>query len=132
MIKKFVFLSVILINSFALGASENKVYFINLKNGDVVENPIFIQFGLSGKGVAPAGVNKENTGHHHLLIDVKAIDLSKPIPSSKNHLHFGGGQTETSIELTSGEHELQLVLGDLYHVPHFPPITSKRIKITVK
>ena len=132
MIKKFIFLSIISINYFSLGASESKVYFINLKDGDRVENPIFIQFGLSGKGVAPAGVNKENTGHHHLLIDVKSIDFSKPIPSSKNHLHFGGGQTETSIELTSGEHELQLVLGDLYHVPHSPPITSKRIKITVK
>jgi len=132
LIKKFIFLSIILINTFSLGASESKVYFINLKDGDKVENPILIQFGLSGKGVAPAGVNKENTGHHHLLIDVKAIDFSKPIPSSKNHLHFGGGQTETSIKLTSGEHELQLVLGDLYHVPHSPPIKSKRIKITVK
>ena len=132
MIKKFIFLSIISINTFSLGASESKVYFINLKDGDRVENPIFIQFGLSGKGVAPAGVDNENTGHHHLLIDVKSIDFSKPIPSSKNHLHFGGGQTETSIELTSGEHELQLVLGDLYHVPHSPPITSKRIKITVK
>ena len=132
MIKKFIFLSIISINYFSLGASESKVYFINLKDGDRVENPIFIQFGLSGKGVAPAGVNNENTGHHHLLIDVKVIDLSKPIPSSKNHLHFGGGQTETSIELTAGEHELQLVLGDLYHVPHSPPITSKKIKILVK
>ena len=132
MANKFVFLSIILINSFVLGASESKVYFINLKDGDIVESPVFIQFGLSGKGVAPAGVDKENTGHHHLLIDVQAIDFYMPIPSSKNHLHFGGGQTETSIELTPGEHELQLVLGDLYHVPHSPPITSKKIKILVK
>jgi len=129
---KFIFLSIVLIHSFVLGASESKVYFINLKDGDVVENPIFIQFGLSGKGVAPAGVDKENTGHHHLLIDVEAIDFYMPIPSSKNHLHFGGGQTETSIELTPGEHELQLVLGDLYHIPQFPPVTSKKIKILVK
>ena len=132
MVKKFIYLSIILINSFVLGASESKVYFINLQDGDIVENPILIQFGLSGKGVAPAGVNIENTGHHHLLIDVKAIDFYMPIPSSKNHLHFGGGQTETSIELTPGEHELQLVLGDLYHVPHSPPITSNKIKIIVK
>ena len=132
MTKKFIFLLIILINSFVLGASESKVYFINLEDGDIVENPVFIQFGLSGKGVAPAGVDKENTGHHHLLIDVKAIDFYMPIPSSKNHLHFGGGQTETSIELTPGEHELQLLLGDLYHVPHSPPITSKKIKISVK
>ena len=129
---KFIFFSIILINSFILGAFESKVYFINLKDGDIVESPVFIQFGLSGKGVAPAGVDKENTGHHHLLIDVQAIDFYMPIPSSKNHLHFGGGQTETSIELTPGEHELQLVLGDLYHVPHSPPITSKKIKILVK
>ena len=129
---KFILLSTVIIHSFFLGASESKVYFINLKDGDVVENPIFIQFGLSGKGVAPAGVDKENTGHHHLLIDVQAIDFYMPIPSSKNHLHFGGGQTETSIELTPGEHELQLVLGDLYHVPHSPPVTSKKIKISVK
>ena len=129
---KLIFFSIILINSFILGASESKVYFINLKDGDIVENPVFIQFGLSGKGVAPAGVDKENTGHHHLLIDVGAIDFSMPIPSSKNHLHFGGGQTETSIELTPGEHELQLVLGDLYHVAHSPPVTSKKIKILVK
>ena len=132
MANKFIFLSIILINSFVLGASESKVYFINLKDGDIVESPVFIQFGLSGKGVAPAGVDKENTGHHHLLIDVQAIDFYMPIPSSKNHLHFGAGQTETSIELTPGEHELQLVLGDLYHVPHSPPITSKKIKISVK
>ena len=129
---KLIFLSILLIHSFVLGASESKVYFINLKDGDIVESPVFIQFGLSGKGVAPAGVDKENTGHHHLLIDVQAIDFYMPIPSSKNHLHFGGGQTETSIELTPGEHELQLVLGDLYHVPHSPPITSKKIKISVK
>ena len=129
---KFILFSIILIYSFVLGASESKVYFINLKDGDIVESPVFIQFGLSGKGVAPAGVDKENTGHHHLLIDVQAIDFYMPIPSSKNHLHFGGGQTETSIELTPGEHELQLVLGDLYHVPHSPPITSKKIKISVK
>ena len=67
-----------------------------------------------------------------MLIDVEAIDFYMPIPSSKNHLHFGGGQTETSIELTPGEHELQLVLGDLYHIAHSPPVTSKKIKILVK
>ena len=132
MIKRFIFLSILLANSFATAASEPKVYFINLSDGDVVNNPIFIQFGLSGKGVAPAGVNNANTGHHHLLINVEALDFYMPIPSSKNHLHFGGGQTETVIELPPGEHQLQLVLGDLYHVPHSPPITSKKIKILVK
>ena len=112
--------------------AEKNVYFINLQDGDKLESPLFIQFGLSGIGIAPAGTNRQDTGHHHLLINIDDIDLSRPIPSSQNHIHFGGGQTETSIELTSGEHELQLVLGDLYHVPHSPPITSKRIKIIVK
>ena len=113
-------------------ASEESVYFINIKDGDIVESPVFIQFGLSGKGVAPAGIAKENTGHHHLLINVDDLDLSKSIPSSKNHLHFGGGQTETTINLPSGEHELQLVLGDMYHIPHSKPLISEKITIIVK
>ena len=113
-------------------ASEESVYFINIKDGDIVESPVFLQFGLSGKGVAPAGVAKENTGHHHLLINVDDLDLSKSIPSSENHLHFGGGQTETTIDLPSGEYQLQLVLGDMYHIPHSKPLISEKIKIIVK
>ncbi len=132
MIKKYIYFSLVFILFSSINVAESEVYFINLKDGDVVENPIFIQFGLSGKGVAPAGVDKENTGHHHLLINVNELNFSMPIPSSKNHLHFGGGQTETIIELPPGRHELQLVLGDLYHIPHSPPITSKKINILVK
>jgi len=113
-------------------ASEESVYFINIKDGDIVESPVFLQFGLSGKGVAPAGIAMENTGHHHLLINVDDLDLSKSIPSSKNHLHFGGGQTETTIDLPSGEYQLQLVLGDMYHIPHSKPLISEKIKIIVK
>ena len=74
----------------------------------------------------------ENTGHHHLLINVDDLDLSKSIPSSENHLHFGGGQTETTIDLPSGEYQLQLVLGDMYHIPHSKPLISEKIKIIVK
>ena len=113
-------------------ASEESVYFINIKDGDIVESPVFLQFGLSGKGVAPAGIAMENTGHHHLLINVDDLDLSKSIPSSENHLHFGGGQTETTIDLPSGEYQLQLVLGDMYHIPHSKPLISEKIKIIVK
>ena len=113
-------------------ASEDSVYFINIKNGDTLKNPVFIQFGLSGKGVAPAGVPTENTGHHHLLINVNNLDLSKSIPSSKNHLHFGGGQTEVSIDLPLGEHQLQLVFGDMYHIPHSNPLISEKIIVVVK
>ena len=108
-----------------------KVYFINLEEGDIVESPFLIQFGLSGMGIAPAGTDRANTGHHHLLINVNDIDLSKPIPSSSNHIHFGGGQTESLVDLMPGDYSMQLVLGDMTHTPHNPPIISQRINITV-
>ena len=108
-----------------------KVYFINLEDGDRVESPFLIQFGLSGMGIAPAGTERSNTGHHHLLINVDDIDLSKPIPSSSNHIHFGGGQTESLVDLMPGNYSMQLVLGDMTHTPHNPPIISQRINITV-
>ena len=124
----FILLSVTF--SFIANAEQN-VYFINLKDGDKLESPIFIQFGLSGMGVAPAGTNREGTGHHHLLINVDDIDISKPIPSSSNHIHFGGGQTETTIDLPSGVYTLQLLLGNMSHIPHNPPVVSKKITIEV-
>ena len=108
-----------------------KVYFINLEDGDRLESPFLIQFGLSGMGIAPAGTDRANTGHHHLLINVDDIDLSKPIPSSSNHIHFGGGQTESLVDLMPGDYSMQLVLGDMTHTPHNPPIISQKINITV-
>ncbi len=116
--------------TFSINANP-KVYFINLEDGDRVESPFLIQFGLSGMGIAPAGTDRSNTGHHHLLINVDDIDLSKPIPSSSNHIHFGGGQTESLVDLMPGDYSLQLVLGDMTHTPHNPPIISQRINITV-
>ena len=132
MSKKNIYILLTLIAFPQFIASEESVYFINIKDGDIVESPVFLQFGLSGKGVAPAGIAMENTGHHHLLINVDDLDLSKSIPSSENHLHFGGGQTETTIDLPSGEYQLQLVLGDMYHIPHSKPLISEKIKIIVK
>jgi hypothetical protein len=89
-------------------------------------------FGLTGMGVAPAGTQKENTGHHHLLIDGPAIDTAKPLPATDQVKHFGNGQTEATVELKPGKHTLQLVLGDWKHQPHNPPIMSETITITVK
>ena len=111
-----------------------KVYFINLQDGDTVTSPVLIQFGLSGMGIAPAGVEKENTGHHHLLINAKleGEDLDYAVPADEQHVHFGKGQTETNIELPKGTHTLQLVLGDWSHVPHDKPVMSDRITITVE
>jgi len=87
--------------------------------------------GLSGAGVAPAGIEKANTGHHHLLIDVDLPPLDQEIPSDKNHLHFGLGQTEARIELPPGRHTLQLLFADENHLPHSPPVYSKKITIIV-
>ena len=127
---KILFIISTIFATFSINANP-KVYFINLEDGDRVESPFLIQFGLSGMGIAPAGTNRSNTGHHHLLINVDDIDLSKPIPSSSNHIHFGGGQTESLVDLMPGNYSMQLVLGDMTHTPHNPPIISQRINITV-
>ena len=109
-----------------------KVYIISPANGAKVKSPVTVKFGLSGMGVAPAGVDKPKTGHHHLLIDTGVPALNTSIPADANHKHFGGGQTETVIELPSGKHTLQLILGDMLHIPHDPPVISQKITITVK
>jgi Domain of unknown function (DUF4399) len=110
------------------------VYFISPQNGDAVTNPFTVRFGLRGMGVAPAGVDKPNTGHHHLLIDttLSPEQLTQPIVNDAQHLHFGGGQTETELTLPRGRHTLQLVLGDWSHIPFNPSIVSSVITITVK
>lgn len=108
------------------------VYFVNLKNGDAVTSPVRVQFGLRGMGVAPAGIERENTGHHHLLVNVDSLDVNAPLPTNDNYRHFGGGQAETSIELKPGTYTLQLLLADQNHIPHHPPVLSERITITVK
>ena len=124
-------LQITLILLLSTNVFSEKVYFINLQNGDVLKSPFLVQFGLSGKGVAPAGVEVPNTGHHHLLINIDELDFKMPIPSSKQHLHFGMGQTETTLDLPAGKHKLQLVLGDKYHIPHNPPLASEVIEVTV-
>jgi hypothetical protein len=116
-------------------APENaKVYFIGLKDGDTVTSPVIIRFGLSGMGIAPAGTQVENTGHHHLIIDdkIEGEALDAAIPVDEHHVHFGKGQTEASVTLSKGQHTLQLVLGDWTHIPHKPPVMSERITVNVE
>lgn len=110
------------------------VYFINVKDGDTLNNPVTIRFGLKGMGVAPAGTEKEHTGHHHLIINeaLEGEELNEPIPADDQHVHFGAGQTEKTLELPAGTHTLQLVLGDWSHIPHNPPVMSEKITVTVK
>jgi hypothetical protein len=109
-----------------------RVYIIAPQDGATVSSPVTVIFGLEGLGVAPAGVEKSKTGHHHLIIDADAPPPDAPVPSDENHRHFGGGQTQATVVLAPGRHTLQLVMGDHNHVPHEPPIVSRKISITVK
>jgi hypothetical protein len=114
-------------------ADDANLYIISPLDGETVSSPFKIVFGLKGMGVAPAGIKFNNTGHHHLLIDLAELpDANSPIPSDDNHRHFGKGQTEAVIELEPGEHTLQLMLGDHMHIPHDPVVVSKKIKINVE
>ncbi len=109
------------------------LYFITPADGDVVSGDFEVRFGLKGMGVAPAGVDKSNTGHHHILIDVDSMPTPNiPLPKSDHVRHFGGGQTETTLNLPAGTHTLQLVLGNYAHIPANPPVMSEKITITVE
>jgi hypothetical protein len=112
-------------------APGSALYFVDLKDGAVVPPKFTVHFGLRGMGVVPAGMDRDNAGHHHILVDTPLPPLDQPIPNDFNHLHFGAGQTEAEIELTPGEHTLQLLLGDKNHVPHTPPLMSPQIKVRV-
>lgn len=121
--------------AFAAGSTPSAegavVYIVSPANGETVPQTFKVKFGLSGMGVAPAGTDKKNTGHHHLLVDGKKLPDMKS-PMGKDVKHFGGGQTETELTLSPGEHTLQLILGDKDHIPHNPPIVSQQITIMVK
>ena len=110
-----------------------EVYIVSPKDRAKVKSPVTVVFGLKGMGVAPAGIKFDNTGHHHLLVDSDApADLSLPLAANEKSLHFGKGQTETSLTLPPGKHTLQLILGDSLHIPLDPPVISKKITIVVE
>ena len=113
-------------------ASGAEVYIISPKDGATVKGPVVVLFGLKGMGIAPAGVKFDNTGHHHLLVDMDVpSDLNVPMPATDTLLHFGKGQTQTSLTLKPGKHTLQLVFADLNHMAFNPPLVSRKITITV-
>ena len=109
-----------------------KAYIISPKDGDTVTSPVKVVFGLSGMGVAPAGTQAENTGHHHLLVDDPQIDYTQPLPANDQVKHFGKGQTETSLDLKPGKHTLQLLFADWKHQPFNPSVASDKVTVTVK
>lgn len=108
------------------------VYIISPANGEVVSSPVKVQFGLTGMGIAPAGVDRAGTGHHHLIVDGDVNKIPKNLPIAGQAIHFGGGQTETTLVLTKGGHTLQLLLADKFHIPHTPVVQSQVIEIVVK
>ncbi len=136
---KVLFVSALLLSPFAqatdLPLSQSpdgaSVYIISPTDGEVVGQTVTVKFGLRGMGVAPAGVDKPKTGHHHLIIDGKKLP-KLDIPLGADVMHFGGGQTEKTINLSPGKHTLQLILGNHLHIPHTPPVISEKITITVK
>lgn len=108
-------------------------YIIEPRDGEEVAAPFAVKFGLVGMGVAPAGIDKANTGHHHLLVDLEELpELTAPLAATENIKHFGGGQTETRLSLPAGEHTLQLLLGNYVHIPHDKPVLSEKITVTVR
>ncbi len=113
--------------------ADASVYLISPRNGEKIHGPITLRFGLKGLGVAPAGIKFDNTGHHHLLVDtdVSELKLDAPLPSTDKILHFGKGQTETTLTLPPGKHTLELLFADYQHLSFDPPLTSKKITITV-
>lgn len=111
------------------------VYFVGLEDGAAVSSPVTLIFGLENMGVAPAGVDRDDTGHHHIFLNRAPFgdaDIGEVVPADDNHLHFGGGQTQVTLDLPPGEHTIQLVLGDWDHVPHDPPVVSDVISLTVE
>jgi hypothetical protein len=132
-------LGVSLLAAFAAAADRTaapagaEVYFIAPQNGAKLHSPVTIKFGLKGMGIAPAGIKFDNTGHHHLLVDtdLSEVKLDAPMPATDKIVHFGKGQTETTLTLTPGKHTLQLVFADYLHQSFDPPLTSQKITITV-
>jgi hypothetical protein len=130
---KFFYLLFFVLFSSLVSTKEIELYFIEPKDGATVNGPVKIVFGLSGMGVAPAGIDFPNTGHHHLLVDLENLpDLNKPIPANKNHIHFGKGQTEAILELPKGKRTFQLLMGNYLHIPHKEPVISDKITIFIK
>ena len=114
-------------------AAGAEVYFIAPRDGATVHGPVLVQFGLKGMGVAPAGIKFDNTGHHHLLIDTaqSELKLDVSLPATDKIVHFGKGQTETTLMLPPGKHTLELLFADYQHLSFNPPLHSKKITITV-
>lgn len=122
----------ILVGATLVHAAGPRAYIVSPVDGATVTSPFTVVFGLENFGVAPAGTQRDNTGHHHLVINAPLPPLDRPIPADANHMHFGGGQTQATIDLPPGRHTLQLLMGDHMHMPHADPIYSDVVTVTVE
>lgn len=134
--KILMLLTLTLVSSITNGASQSRegasVFFISPKDGQTVKNPIQLSFGLEGMELVEAGINNPYSGHHHLLINVDQLpDINSPIPADNKHIHFGKGQSTSSINLEPGHYTFQLLFADYLHIPHDKPLISKKISIKV-
>jgi hypothetical protein len=103
------------------------------QDGQRLSSPVTLSFGSSGVEISPAGIERNNSGHHHLLINLQTLPaMDMPLPANAQVMHFGKGQTQATIELEPGVHSLQLLLGNHLHVPHARPVMSDKITITVE
>lgn len=110
-----------------------RVYFAELKDGDTVEKTFRVKFRVDGMYVRRAGNNVANSGHHHLLIDVKNLPpLDEPLPQTESVHHFDKSQKQAVITMPPGEHTMQLIFADYRHVPHDPPVMSEVITVIVE
>lgn len=113
-------------------AAGARVFFITPSDGDTVSSPVQLEFGLEGMELAPAGDDRPNSGHHHIIIDDELPDLSLPVPADAHHVHYGDARARAELDLAPGRHTLQLLFADHSHIPHNPPVISERISITVE
>ncbi|MDA9181327.1 DUF4399 domain-containing protein [Gammaproteobacteria bacterium] len=129
----FIFLLSITSLSYGGNNEEKSIKLEGLENGKTYSSPIKLNFIVKNMRVLKAGVNEKNSGHHHLLINLKDLpDLKLSLPMTKNIIHFGKGQTSTNLELKPGKHTIQLLFADYSHTPHEKPLITDKITFFIK
>ncbi len=111
--------------------ADAKVFFANLSDGDTLESPFLVEFGVEGMEVEPAGEVHEGKGHHHIIINNQYIEFGGTVPSDSVNIHYGGGQTSDSLDLNPGKYTLTMQFADGWHRSYGKQL-SKTIKVMVK
>ncbi len=112
-------------------APTRKVAFAQPLDGATVTSPVTVSMLVEGMEVRRAGDMTDNSGHHHVLIDLGPVPEGQTIPKDTTHLHYGGAETEAQVELTPGPHILTLQFADANH-SSYGPAMSQTIAVTVR